>query len=84
MLPQLQFRWELLLRSVPSSGTPYAEGRQKRKKKEKERKKERKETPFYSVIIFFFFFFFFFLVFWFLGLNLRHMEVPRLGVESEL
>ena len=29
-----------------------------------------------------FFFFFFFLVF--LGLHLRHMEVPRLGVESEL
>ena len=32
--------------------------------------------------IFFFFFFFFF--FCFLRLHLRHMEVPRLGVESEL
>ena len=33
-------------------------------------------------IYFVFFFFFFFLVF--LGLHLRHMEVPRLGVELEL
>ena len=32
----------------------------------------------------FFFFFFFFLPFGFLRLHLRHMEVPRLGVESEL
>ena len=30
----------------------------------------------------FFFFFFFFLIF--LGPHLRHMEVPRVGVESEL
>ena len=30
----------------------------------------------------FFFSFFFFFVF--LGLNLQHMEVPRLGIESEL
>ena len=26
----------------------------------------------------------FFFFFWFLGLHQRHMEVPRLGVESEL
>ena len=32
----------------------------------------------------FFFSFFFFLFFCFLGLHLRHMEVPRLGVELEL
>ena len=32
--------------------------------------------------VFFFFFFFFF--FWLLGPHLQHMEVPRLGVESEL
>ena len=30
------------------------------------------------------FFFFFFFFFFFLGLHLRHMEVPRLGVELEL
>ena len=32
----------------------------------------------------FFFFFFFFVFLPFLGPLLRHMEVPRLGVESEL
>ena len=32
----------------------------------------------------FFFGFFFFLPFFFLGLHLQHMEVPRLGVELEL
>ena len=32
----------------------------------------------------FFFFFFFFGLFVFLGLHPRHMEVPRLGVQSEL
>jgi len=31
-----------------------------------------------------FFFFFFFFFCYFFGLLLRHMEVPRLGVESEL
>ena len=30
------------------------------------------------------FFFFFFFFFFFLGLDLRHMEVPRLGEELEL
>ena len=35
-----------------------------------------------GVNFFFFFFFFFFLSF--LGLHLQHMEVPRLGVSSEL
>ena len=33
---------------------------------------------------FFFFFFFFFVLLPFLGPHLRHMEVPRLGGESEL
>ena len=34
---------------------------------------------------FFSFFFFFFLVFlFFLGLHPQHMEVPKLGIESEL
>ena len=39
-----------------------------------------------SVYLFSFFLllFFFFLSFIFLGLHLRHMEVPRLGVQSEL
>ena len=32
----------------------------------------------------FFFFFFFFFFFVFIGPHLRHMEVPRLGVQSEL
>ena len=32
----------------------------------------------------FFFFFFFFFCFFFLGLHLWHMEVPKLGGESEL
>ena len=31
-----------------------------------------------------FFFIFYFLFFVFLGLHLQHMEVPRLGVESQL
>ena len=30
------------------------------------------------------FFLFFIFIFFFLGLYLQHMEVPRLGVESEL
>ena len=36
------------------------------------------------VCLCFFFFFFFFFSFFFLGPNLQHMEVPRLGVQSEL
>ena len=37
-----------------------------------------------SCLFFFFFFFFFFLSFVLLGLYPQHMEVPRLGVQSEL
>jgi len=37
-----------------------------------------------SFLIFFLFFFFLFFFFVFLGLHLWHMEVPRLGVNSEL
>ena len=35
-------------------------------------------------IVFFFFFFFLFYIFCLLGLYPRHLEVPRLGTESEL
>ena len=45
------------------------------------------EQSFLQYIIFFpsfFFFFFFFFVFFFIGPHLQHMEIPRLGVESEL
>ena len=38
----------------------------------------------YSKIPVLFFFFFFFFAFWFLGLHLRHINVPSLGAESEL
>ena len=36
------------------------------------------------IVFFFFFFFFFFFLFFFLGPPPQHVEVPRLGVESEL
>ena len=39
---------------------------------------------FWKPVILFFFFFFCLLSFVFLGPHLRHMGVPRLGVESEL
>ena len=42
-----------------------------------------KKLSFFS-FLFFFFFFFFFWSFVFLRPYLQHMEVPRLGVESEL
>ena len=38
----------------------------------------------FHLAFFLFFFFFVFLFFCFLGLHWRHMEVPRLGVQSEL
>ena len=37
-----------------------------------------------SIMVFFVFVFFFFFFFVSLGPHLRHMEVPRLGVQSEL
>ena len=39
---------------------------------------------FFFLFVFFFLHFFFFFFFWILGPHLRHMEVPRLGVELEL
>ena len=42
----------------------------------KQKKKKEKKTPYFYLSFFFFFFF--------LGPHPRHMEVPRLGVKSEL
>ena len=62
-------------------------------KNEKKNKKKKKKffkflfNKFFFFLFFFFFFFFFFLLFaffFFFGLHPRHMEIPRLGVESEL
>ena len=39
---------------------------------------------FLSLCFFFFFFFFCFVFFFFLGSHQQHMEIPRLGVKSEL
>ena len=43
---------------------------------------KKKNSPQIFSCLFFFFFFFFFFVF--LGLHLLHVEVPRLGIKSEL
>ena len=49
------------------------------------KKREGENLSFLSFFLFSFFFFFFsFFLSVFLGLYLQHMEVPRLGVESEL
>ena len=62
------------------------EGRKKRRRGGREERKfnisskQKKHTLKLQLVAFFFFFFFFV----FLGPQLRHMDVPRLGVESEL
>ena len=61
---------------TPSLGTSICRGFGPRKRKEKQIKMQK------SFVLSFFFFFFFF--FFSLGLYLWHVEVPRLGVESEL
>ena len=65
-------------RTRPAEG-PSAQQSQARVKREQVRGEMRKK----EIIPFFLSFFFFFLV-CFSGPHLRHMEVPRLGVESEL
>ena len=60
---------------------PYAAGVDLKRQNKNKTKWNMAAWWFASVIILFFFSFFFF---FFLGQNLWHMEVPRLGVKSEL
>ena len=79
--------WQLQLQSIPSLRTSICCKRQKKKEKSHSRFSFRSPYPICLHVCFFWYWyrnFTFFFFFGCLGLHLLHMEVPWLGVKSEL